>query len=268
VVPEVVPQEYLELEVVAEPVPNVEDASEFSVVGEEDVLAQLRTIPAKLEESKPARRTGPQFGAAVLLLACVGSAACGGIIGWGFTRGYWATRVASAPSAAVPAAPAPQAAAPAPAPAAASGVHVDGVITYAAPGGDWRADKGARVLLLPLKRQGGGKISANGFRVGATEADRKLLAASAEALGGVLVLADEQGKFVAPLPDRGEYGMIAASRYQSRMESLPLPGACKDFLGMYFDRAEQVIGNVQFLYREISVDAAAPVTLKIEFDAN
>lgn len=262
VVPEVVPPPLDELEVVAEPVPNVEDASEFSLIGEEDALAQLGKLRPATTPNRTQPQKGPRFGAAVLLLVSVASAASGALMTWGLLRGQVRTVAKPAVSPAVAVA---QPVATPPAKAEVAGPQIRGEVSYVAPGGSLKPDHGARVLVLPLVRQGSAKIVGTGFRVGADAVDRQLLAASAEALGGELQLADDAGRFMVELASPGEYGVLIASRYQSRPEQVPLPERCQQFLAQYFERPDLMIGNVQYRYQQLTVAAAPSEPLKVEF---
>jgi hypothetical protein len=251
--PQLVPGSEEGPEILAEPVPNVEDASDFSLIDDHAVLEQLRQIPAAKAIRPPIRPSVIQFGPAALLLAVIFSSTCGLIIGWGMRSSISATIPAVpevTPPAVVPPAivNVPEPIEPAPPPG------VSGKVTYESSLGQVRPDAGARILLLPMQRIGTAKLAANGLRVGAEEADQTLLAASATALGGGLALADGEGRFSFSAVPAGRYGLLVLSRYQSRPADLPLAEACRSFLDRYFEQPEVAFGHVQFQFQELNIE--------------
>lgn len=239
-----------EQEVIAEPVPHVEDASEFSVVGDADVLNQLRQIPESPRKGTAPSPRGFAIGPAVLLIVSLACLVSGGLIGWGVGRRVPETPEETSPAAAPQAEPAAPVAAPAVGdPAMAT---ILGQVTYEGPGGTDKPDRGARVLCLPLSRSGTLKVSPVGLRVGADDADRRLLQSFVQTMGGRLTESGESGSFSLELPPGQGYGILVASRYQQRAAATPLPAACRQLLEQYFDRPEQLLGEVQFFYREFS----------------
>ncbi|SFJ19363.1 hypothetical protein [Planctomicrobium piriforme] len=235
-----------------DPLPNVEDAQDFIGINPRDVLRTLGEITHVTDTPKIITpETGLRFGPAVLLFACVLSVGCGILIGAGAFRNL-ATMPAAKPASIPKHAPQPPAVK---APMEGAIGQIAGSVTYADSGGSSRPDRGARVLLLPMVRRGTAKLGGSGFRVGADEVDRRLLEATAEVLGGAFGIADEQGKFDIPAQAAGRYGLLVASRYQSRPADEPVSEAARKFLELYFDRPDQLIGNVQYEFREITVDA-------------
>lgn len=139
------------------------------------------------------------------------------------------------------------------------------VVTYADKAGVKKPDRGARVLLLPIIRNGTVKIAGNGFRVGADETDRRLVEAAAEVFGGVCGRADDAGTMTVNAPKHGRFGLLVASRYQLRTSSEPLTDEARRFLETYFEQPEFVVGNVRYEFREIVIDASSNYAREIHF---
>ncbi len=121
-----------------------------------------------------------------------------------------------------------------------------GRITYVSASGDTHPDAGARVLVLPALRKGIAKLPMEGFRAGADSQDAKLATILAASVGGHFAIADSDGRFQVQLPEAGEYRVLIISRYQPREETGPLAPQVKQFLGQYFERPEQLLGQTEY----------------------
>lgn len=152
-----------------------------------------------------------------------------------------------------------------PVPPATAVVH--GRITYQSATGQALPDKNARILLLPVERQGTAKIAGSGFRIGADQTDQQLLHAGAKVLRGSFALADENGHFQITPPAHGRFGLLIASTYQSRPESIPIAENCRKFLASYFDRPDQIIGNVEYQYLELTLEPVQNLERNVEFSS-
>ena len=147
-------------------------------------------------------------------------------------------------------------------------VSVQGTVKYTSSTGEKLADRGARILLLPVKSPGTTRLIGPGLRVGAPEMDRKLMETAARTFGGDLVLADAQGSYATRALLPGQYGFLVASQYQSRSEKVPLSQSCLEFLGRYFERPELVLGNVDYRFVEIKLDDNSITDRDIQFQAD
>lgn len=264
-------QRFIEAETITAATPHAEVISEFSQA-DLALLEQLCQQPPASGFPPIAARSAVknlryQFSPGMVLSACGISLLCGLLIG--LAVGRMSERPAD-PTVQPAGAEQLQAAvelAPVPAvPVVFPEVH--GVVTYSGATADAKPDDGARILILPLQRPGVAKLSHAGFRVGADETSRQLLATAAEVFGGDFELADSQGHFRVAVTHPGRYGLLVASKYQSRAESIPITENCQTFLARYFDRPELVIGNVEYQFFELNLDNATPVKRDIQFAAH
>lgn len=244
------PPESLDVQVTADPIQAEIEASPepVALLEEFDRLHESHRQDAKAA----ARPRSALFG-----ILCV----CGVILVFGL--GYCVGRFTpSTLRSAEPPQPAPERVDVIPAPAVADGkdaaadggtLKLSGRITYQTAAGESRPDRGARVMLLPKDREGTAKISEIGFRVGADEADRKLITHSVEALGGKLVLADQQGEYQLTQISPGEYTLLIASRFQPALDSRVIPPRVVDALATYFEKPDRLIGQVQYHFQEVQI---------------
>ncbi|WP_437206283.1 hypothetical protein [Planctomicrobium sp. SH664] len=223
---------------------------------EEDLLARLSEIPVTAPHRPPAAEGVERFASLILIGLCLASLACGIWLGRVLFRG---TSEAAPAAAAAAREPAPQ-------PAAAPRSHVRGTVRYQAPTGDRLVDRGARILALPLLRVGTVRLAGAGFRVGASDADQAVLAASATALQGGFTTVDAQGQFQLDVAERGRYGVLIASRYQPGDDTATLPVDLQAFLDRYFEQPGQVLGKVRYDYREVDLEPGKPVVVEVDFD--
>lgn len=137
-------------------------------------------------------------------------------------------------------------------------IAVRGRITYQTDSGDRQPDRGARVLLLPEKRSGTTKLAVNGFRSVDADADSQVAAASLRALGGDIVIVDDEGNFASTSLKPGTYRILALSHFQPRDERTATEPAVKALLDTYFDRPEQLLGKCRYQLAELKVSGQAP----------
>lgn len=137
-------------------------------------------------------------------------------------------------------------------------IAVRGRITYQTDSGDRQPDRGARVLLLPEKRSGTTKLAVNGFRSVDADADSQVAAASLRALGGDIVIVDDEGNFASTNLKPGTYRILALSHFQPRDERATTESAVKALLDTYFDRPEQLLGKCRYQLAELKVSGQAP----------
>lgn len=132
--------------------------------------------------------------------------------------------------------------------------QVRGRITYETVTGDQRADNGARVLVLPLEISVDELLVADGFRVGATEAEQEDFADRVSALGGEFVVSDADGRYTISELLPGEYGVLIGSRFQSRDDANQHEPEVVEFLSKYIKNTNRVLGRVQYMYRQVTVE--------------
>lgn len=129
---------------------------------------------------------------------------------------------------------------------------VEGRITYLAATGSRRADTGAVVILLPAYRNSSTRLPIVGFRPADSSEDREIAKAMVQALGGDLAAVDEEGLYTCHLPQAGEYHLIILSRHVERAESESLEPATRTMLAEYFDRPQQLVGQLKFRVSEVN----------------
>lgn len=130
---------------------------------------------------------------------------------------------------------------------------VRGRITFKNAAGERRADRGARVLLLPEKRDGSTKLSVVGFRSADAEADVQVASAGLKALGGDVAIVDESGNFEIASLKSGTYRVLALSHFQPRDMRESLDASLKGILENFFDRPEQLLGKCGYHFGEIKL---------------
>jgi len=262
-----VDHDHLEPMKLAEPVAIVEPAatshpsSEMKPRDELAVLAELadaQPVPQRHEVLKKRRGSG-----GVLLLAVLVSLICGGILGRALFPTVTGQETAIAPEAADPQDQAQQ--------AAVADDEIDspfvvqGKVEYETETGTDRADVGARVLILPMERNGSAKLSVNGFRIGASSVDRAVLNAEVTALGGVVTNADANGAFSAKLPTAGPYGVLIASKFQSDPGKGPLIPRVREFAQTYFERSHLLVGQLKYHFQSEELVENKPITIDVTF---
>ena len=129
---------------------------------------------------------------------------------------------------------------------------VEGRITYVSASGSSQSDTGAVVILLPAYRNSSVRLSIVGFRPADSSEDRKIAQASLTELGGDMAVVDEQGMYSCELPQAGEYHLIVLSRHLERTETEPLEAPIRTLLGEYFDRPQQLVGQLKFHVSEVT----------------
>lgn len=129
---------------------------------------------------------------------------------------------------------------------------VEGRITYLSATGSSQSDAGAVVIVLPAYRNSSTKLPIVGFRPADSSEDRELAKEWVRALGGDLAVVDENGLYACDLPQAGEYHLIILSRHLERAESESLAPAERTMLGEYFDRPQQLVGQLKFHVSDVN----------------
>ena len=123
---------------------------------------------------------------------------------------------------------------------------VRGRVTYQTDSGERRPDRGARILLLPEKREGSAKLSVVGLRSADTDADVQIAATSLRASGGEVAVVDESGNYEIGTLKPGTYRIVALSHFQPRDKRESLDGSLKGILDNFFERSEQLLGKCRY----------------------
>ena len=134
-----------------------------------------------------------------------------------------------------------------------------GRLTYRTASGERKAEKGARVIVLPVKREGSARLSVSGLRAGDQAEDQKLARAGIQTLGGDVATSNEDGEFEIKLSGAGQYYLLALSNSLSREEALDAKSA-EEALARYFERPAQLLGRVMYRFEEVrySGDGVTP----------
>lgn len=123
---------------------------------------------------------------------------------------------------------------------------VRGRVTYQTDSGERRPDRGARILLLPEKREGSAKLSVVGLRSADTDADVQIAATSLRAAGGEIAVVDESGNYEVGTLKPGTYRIVALSHFQPRDKRETIDGSLKGILDNFFERSEQLLGKCRY----------------------
>jgi hypothetical protein len=134
-----------------------------------------------------------------------------------------------------------------------------GRITYRNESGDRKADKGARVIVLPVERKGNARLSVSGLRAGDQPDDRKLAETGIQTLGGDVATTNDDGEFEIQLSGSGQFYLLALSNSLSREDDAD-DTAAEEALAVYFERPSQLLGRVMFCFEKVrhSGDGVTP----------
>lgn len=224
-----------------------------------DEIIRLNPAAARSETMTPARTTS------ATLLAVVGIGAVV-VFGLGIIVGRITAPAPAIATNAERSTPTPEPATEArptspipPEPSAELSPALSGRLTYATADGV-APDSGARIIVLPEKREGTAKLPVAGFRAGAHEADQTLARTSIRALGGDYEIADEEGRYTVRLASAGAYHVLFISRFQPRDDAAFLEPALQEALSAYFDRPTALVGPVAYEFTEFTFrgDKAVP----------
>lgn len=133
-----------------------------------------------------------------------------------------------------------------------------GRITYKSADGASQPDRGARILVFPPQREGESKLSIVGFRPADGDVDAKVATASLQALGGAMTSADDAGKFQLQVA-AGNYQILVISHFQARDDSEPIDPALRKLLAQYFDKPDDLLGQLKFDFGPLRVKGTGDV---------
>lgn len=251
------------------PVAHIEDPDEPPATAGEvlsELIRQSDSGPPAVTPRNPVHHSPFSHRAWLGIIAA--AFVCGILLGLalrGSPRPLHATASATAPQADPPQAPPKGLPEHAPVQQGPRKTAITGNVTYSDTTGTLQPDRGARILLLPLTRTGTTKLTGLALRVGADPQDRKLLQATAEAMGGAFETADEQGHYQLSAPAGGRYGLLIVSQHQSRARGTPLTDGCRSFLANCFERPDLAVGDVDYSFAEVTLESDQPLTQNVAF---
>lgn len=210
-------------------------------------------------------------GAKVLVLSGALIWARVGIIAAVFAVGFWIGRVTTLPAVAV----SPDSSSHADSEADVEGASSDdapvedervgpqvafrGRLTYRTEDGERKADRGARVIVLPVERKGSAKLSVTGLRSGDQAEDQQFAETGIRTLGGDVATTTDTGEFEIKLLGSGQFYILALSNSLSRDEEADVSDV-EEALTSYFERPTQLLGRVMHHFEEVrySGDGVTP----------
>lgn len=132
-------------------------------------------------------------------------------------------------------------------------ISVSGQVQYIDESGQSLPDGGASVYLLPKIRQGNLKVHARSFRREVSNADRRFSEAALQALGGLRVEADADGKFlVGTQTQADEYQLVVVSLHKERLENMLPESNITNALMPWFDSTVHVLGKCDSVLKLLS----------------
>lgn len=123
-------------------------------------------------------------------------------------------------------------------------ISVVGQARYVDESGQELNDGNASIYLLPSTREGNLKVHARSFQRDPSNADRRFSEAALQALGGMRVEADEEGRFEIGTAAKSDlYQLIVVSRNRERPENVLADSSITNALLPYFDSTVHVLGQ-------------------------
>ncbi len=141
---------------------------------------------------------------------------------------------------------------------------VEGRVTLKTASGQWSPDRDACVILLPVDTEGVESVSSVGLRSNDTEEARRAAETKLQSIGGAVAFADGSGRFQVALDEPGQYVVLVLSRTVGRGGDSPDEQTIKT-VSQYFDRAEQLLGELAYHVETIRVPADLSVPLDVGF---
>lgn len=122
--------------------------------------------------------------------------------------------------------------------------QLKGVVRFVNDSGNFAADSGAIVLLLPTENTTTLRLDARPLRESADSKARQAIEAALEILGGSVLHADEAGTWTANVQSNVALTMIVISRHRARTESQPVPDEIQESLSRWFDSPNHITGRL------------------------
>lgn len=134
-----------------------------------------------------------------------------------------------------------------------------GRLTFRTDDGDRKADRGARIIVLPVERTGTAKLSVTGLRSGDQTEDQQFAEAGIRTLGGDVATTTGSGEFEIKLPGSGQFYILALSNSLSRDDEADT-FEVEQALTSYFERPAQLLGRFMHHFEEVrySGDGVTP----------
>ncbi len=143
---------------------------------------------------------------------------------------------------------------------------IEGRITSKSETSGWAADRDACVVVLPVERKGVSLISFVGLRREDSDEDREVLRSALRAMGGAVEFAGENGRYQVELTESGEYHVLILSRSAGRPETSD-DEATIQTLENYFERAEQMLGQLAYRFETIRFSGNRAVPIDAGFES-
>ena len=143
---------------------------------------------------------------------------------------------------------------------------IEGRITARSATSGWAADRDACVVVLPVDPKGVSSISFVGLRREDSEEDRDALRSWLRTKGGAVEFADEDGRYQIELTEPGEYHVLILSRSAGRSETSDDEATIQTLSG-YFERAEQMLGQLAYRFETIRFSGNQVVPLDAGFES-
>lgn len=134
-----------------------------------------------------------------------------------------------------------------------------GRLTYRTDNGERKADRGARIIVLPVERKGTAKLSVAGLRSGDQAEDQQFAETGIRTLGGDVATTTDTGEFEIKLPGSGQFYILALSNSLSRDDETDA-SEVEQALTSYFERPAQLLGRFMHHFEEVrySGDGVTP----------
>lgn len=214
--------------------------------------AQPAPLPSPAEQPASVTHTGP----AVVRFAASTWFAMAGIAAVVFAAGFWAGRITalqperSGDPTTTQSVPDSDSQPPAAAASDDRTPAIRGRITWRTESGEVRPDVGARIIVLPVERDGSSLIPSAGLQRDSGEVDRELTHTMIRQLGGDFQTTDDSGQFSIELPNAGRFHLIVLSNALPRDDGADITDV-ESVVSRYFDRPPVVLGRVQLYLDEV-----------------
>lgn len=132
-------------------------------------------------------------------------------------------------------------------------ISAAGQARYVDQSGQNRADGKASIYLLPATREGNLKVHARSFQRAPADADRRFSEAALQALGGMRVEADSEGRFEIGTAARSDsYQLIVVSRNHERPDNVLADSDITNTLMPWFDSTVHILGQRSAIMETLS----------------
>ncbi len=143
--------------------------------------------------------------------------------------------------------------------------RVSGEVRFAAGDGD-RADRGAVVLLLPVDAKPMERVDPRTMNPSRFEPLENRAISLVHELGGAVTRTDENGRFEVIVDGPASYDFVVVSNRRMQVKPHPLRKDQKATLGRFFKPFEGLLGEHEFEFTRIHVDAGVHRLPTTRFD--